>query len=80
MNRDRGENDLQPTMPGARVEPLAPARGSRTNQAQPTQQRAIPMGGGPRARQQPAAPARAAPQRVNNYQAQAKSKGPARAG
>ena len=34
MNRDRGhENDLQPTVPGGRVEPLAPARGSRSNQA-----------------------------------------------
>jgi hypothetical protein len=42
MNRDRGENDLQPTMPGARVEPLAPARGSRTTTKLKLNQRVLP--------------------------------------
>ena len=90
-NRELG-NDIGPTQPGGRVQPLAaPQRGTRVGGSEPQAQartappRAIPMGPGPSngggARAQPArAAARAAPQRINNYQAASKPKGPARAG
>lgn len=73
--------DLQLTNPNPRA--VGGRANARNSNIQPEQPRAIAMGDGPATRTRaPAAagPARAAPQRINNYQAPRASKGPARAG